>query len=119
MQAVVRGLGTLRRVGQTAGPYLMLELLLPGGTLLALLLFLYRRRRLGTANIMSNTAMAVTRALAGMAGQGIFVERSRGLGLALPFLPAYATRAVAVGRPERPPRGSVPMSNLAFHHNQE
>jgi hypothetical protein len=51
MQAVVRGLGTLRRLGQTAGPYLMLELLLPGGTLLALLLFLYRRRRLGIGNI--------------------------------------------------------------------
>jgi hypothetical protein len=29
----------------------MLELLLPGGTLLALLLFLYRRRRLGIGNI--------------------------------------------------------------------
>ena len=27
------------------GPYLMLEILLPGGTLLALLLFLYRRRQ--------------------------------------------------------------------------
>ena len=51
MQAVVRGLGTLRRLGATAGPYLMLELLLPGGTLLALLLFLYRRRSLGIGNI--------------------------------------------------------------------
>jgi len=33
----------LRGVGQKVGPYLMLELLMPGGTLLALLLFLYRR----------------------------------------------------------------------------
>ena len=33
----------LRGVGQKVGPYLMLELLMPGGTMLALLLFLYRR----------------------------------------------------------------------------
>lgn len=31
---------------QQAGPYLLLELLLPGGTLFALLLFLYRNRPL-------------------------------------------------------------------------
>lgn len=34
----------LRRWGLNFGPYLVLEILLPGGTLLALLLFLYRRR---------------------------------------------------------------------------
>ena len=44
MQIVVNGLRILRRIGQKAGPYLVLEMLLPGGTLLALLLFLYRRR---------------------------------------------------------------------------
>src|SRR6185369_13147634 len=32
---------------QKAGPYLLLEILLPGGTLIALLLFLYRRQRAG------------------------------------------------------------------------
>ena len=37
----------LRRVGQRFGPYVMLELLLPGGTMLALLLFLYRRGQSG------------------------------------------------------------------------
>ena len=31
------------------GPYVMLEILLPGGTLVALLLFLYRRRKLALA----------------------------------------------------------------------
>ena len=36
----------LRRLGQQLGPYLVLEILLPGGTLLALLLFLYQRRKL-------------------------------------------------------------------------
>ena len=30
---------------QKAGPYLLLELLLPGGTLFALLLYVYRRQR--------------------------------------------------------------------------
>lgn len=33
------------RWGRKVGPYLMLEILLPGGTLLALLLFLHRRGR--------------------------------------------------------------------------
>jgi len=36
----------LRRFGARLGPYVLLELLLPGGTLFALLLFLYQRRRL-------------------------------------------------------------------------
>jgi hypothetical protein len=44
MHRVVSALGMLRRYGQALGPYLMLEILLPGGTLLALLLFLYQRR---------------------------------------------------------------------------
>jgi hypothetical protein len=30
---------------RNAGPYLLVELLLPGGTLMALLLYLYRNRR--------------------------------------------------------------------------
>jgi len=33
------------RWGQAAGPYLLLEIVMPGGTLLALLLFLHRRAR--------------------------------------------------------------------------
>ena len=33
----------LMHVARQASPYLMLELLLPGGTLLAILLYLYRR----------------------------------------------------------------------------
>lgn len=40
---------TLRRLGKQFGPYLLLELLMPGGSLMALALFLYRQRatRLG------------------------------------------------------------------------
>ena len=41
--------GILLRFGQKMGPYLLVELLLPGGSLLALLLFLRQRRKLGVA----------------------------------------------------------------------
>jgi hypothetical protein len=46
MQFVVRSVGVTWELARRLGPYLMLEILLPGGTLLALLLFLYRRRQL-------------------------------------------------------------------------
>jgi hypothetical protein len=36
--------GTIRRWGQAFGPYLLLELVMPGGTLFAFLLYMYRRR---------------------------------------------------------------------------
>jgi hypothetical protein len=42
-ESVGRAFGWLRRTGRKLGPYVMLELLMPGGTMLALLLFLYRR----------------------------------------------------------------------------
>jgi hypothetical protein len=44
MQALAVISGALRRWGLAFGPYLMLEILLPGGTLIAFLLYLYRRR---------------------------------------------------------------------------
>ncbi len=47
MQTIVRVFGTFRQWALALGPYAMLEIVLPGGTLLALLLFLYRR---GAAN---------------------------------------------------------------------
>jgi hypothetical protein len=43
MGIVVLSLDILRRILQKAGPYLLV-VLLPGGSVLALLLFLYRRR---------------------------------------------------------------------------
>ncbi|MBK7792219.1 MAG: hypothetical protein IPJ62_06715 [Betaproteobacteria bacterium] len=46
MQAIAKErLRLVATLIQRAGPYLLLELLLPGGTLFALLLFLYRRSR--------------------------------------------------------------------------
>jgi hypothetical protein len=45
MQFAMRTLEILRGLAQKLGPYVILEVLLPGGTLYALLLFLYRRGR--------------------------------------------------------------------------
>ena len=44
MEIVIVGLELLRRVLSRVGPYLAMEIVLPGGTLLALLLYLYRRQ---------------------------------------------------------------------------
>ncbi len=64
MDTLISRLGILRRFGQKLGPYLVLEILLPGGTLLALLLFLYQRRKLAIGSVAPRTALRVTRALA-------------------------------------------------------
>ena len=65
MQSVVRSLGTLRRFVETFGPYLLLELLLPGGTLFAVSVFLYQRRKSYAGNETLRTAMGVVRSLMG------------------------------------------------------
>jgi len=70
MQAIIGWLGILRRVGQKAGPYLLLEMLLPGGTLFALLLFLYRRRNPGIGRGEQAVAAAM-RTLAGIFEQRV------------------------------------------------
>ena len=69
MQTVLSFLGILRRFGQNAGPYLMLEILLPGGTLLALVLFLYRHIKLDPGiDAPPRTAVTLTRVLGSIAG---------------------------------------------------
>jgi hypothetical protein len=73
MQIVMSWLGILRKVGQKAGPYLVLEMLLPGGTLLALLLFLYRRRKPDIAGGAQRAVVGAMRTLAGVFEQGILV----------------------------------------------
>ena len=64
MQRIVGHLETLRRYGQRLGPYLMLEILLPGGSLFALALFLYQRRKHGTGRAVPRPVQAVMRAWA-------------------------------------------------------
>ena len=44
---IVEYLQAVRSVFGKTAPYILIELLLPGGTLIALLLFLYRRKRGG------------------------------------------------------------------------
>ena len=73
MQNVANWLGTLRRLGQRAGPYLMVEMLLPGGTLLALLLFLYLRRRPVIGKAAQQAIHVLMRALAGVVERSILV----------------------------------------------
>jgi hypothetical protein len=45
VDAVMEAVGALRRLGAQLGPYVMIELLVPGGTLVALALYLCRRDR--------------------------------------------------------------------------
>jgi len=46
MQWLLRHLGLVRKLAQTLGPYLLVEILLPGGSLIALALFVYRQKQL-------------------------------------------------------------------------
>lgn len=52
MDTVWLGLEALRRWWAGAGTYLLVEMVLPGGTLLALLLYLYRRRQYARERVM-------------------------------------------------------------------
>jgi hypothetical protein len=71
MNWVTTSLDLVRRHWQRVGPYLLVELLLPGGSLLALCLFLYRNRgsyalapgfvRLATAGARVIATATVTR----------------------------------------------------------
>jgi hypothetical protein len=63
MQMVLIALEILRRAGRKLGPYLLLEILMPGGTLLALLLFLYRRGKLHAGTNTPRTALTLSRVL--------------------------------------------------------
>ena len=62
METAVRSFKIFGTLLQKAGPYLLLEILLPGGTLFALLLFLYKRRQQGGAE-MPRAIFIVTRAI--------------------------------------------------------
>jgi hypothetical protein len=59
MQAFFNALAVVRRWVRELGPYLLLELLLPGGTLLALTLFLYRSGRLSAMDPRKILAVSI------------------------------------------------------------
>ena len=79
MHIVISRLGMLRRLGRQLGPYLLLEILLPGGTVLALLLLLYRRSGLDIRGMVSRTVLAGGLALASALQQAAFLTRSSDL----------------------------------------
>jgi hypothetical protein len=64
MQMIMGRARMLRRLAQNLGPYLMLEILLPGGTLLVMMLFLYHRKD-NLRPVAKWVLLAVTRALDG------------------------------------------------------
>ena len=45
MEQLVNGWKRTQRLGRRFGPYLLAEALLPGGTLVALALYMYRQRK--------------------------------------------------------------------------
>jgi hypothetical protein len=81
MEIAMKHWGILCRVGQKLGPYLMLELLLPGGTLLAMLLFVCQR---GGRNRADAAARRIALATATALQQGVSMLR------ALRVWPAHA-----------------------------
>ena len=71
METIMVGLARVAQWVTKWGPYLMIELVMPGGTLLALLLFLYQRRngKLETGEALGTSA--VVRALIASARQSL------------------------------------------------
>jgi hypothetical protein len=61
MQRLMRHLGFVRRLVQTFGPYLLVEILLPGGSLIAVALFIYQQKRLPFGRELLTPAIAWVR----------------------------------------------------------
>jgi hypothetical protein len=76
---VVRSFKVFESLFQKAGPYLLLEILLPGGTLFALLLFFYQRRqRLGAAH-PPRASVVVARAIGKVRAEVDFFAQPYGI----------------------------------------
>lgn len=63
MELAIRIFDALRQWGRKLGPYVLLELVMPGGTLFALLLFLYQNRKTSLAAFVPRPPAAITRSL--------------------------------------------------------
>lgn len=75
----IRSLRIASSLMQKAGPYLLLEILLPGGTLFALLLFVYRRRDDLIVPHARRASAAIVRAATGLRAQLAFVVLPLGI----------------------------------------
>lgn len=58
---IVQGMRGAQRLVREAGPYVLIELVLPGGTLIALLLYLYRKGHLRGLDDVRAAAVGVVR----------------------------------------------------------
>jgi hypothetical protein len=72
----VRSFRVFGNLVQKAGPYLLLEILLPGGTLFALLLFLYQRRQRSGAANGARLSVLFARTIAKMRGDALLANRN-------------------------------------------
>jgi len=70
----------LRQFGAKLGPYVLLELLLPGGTMFALLLFLFQRRRAGAGSPPTPIRLASPPAVVSTLGRGTLATKPDGNG---------------------------------------
>lgn len=70
---IVQGMRDAQRLVQRAGPYVLLELVLPGGTLFALLLYLYRSGQLRSLADARSLATGTLRTAGRMFDQLAFV----------------------------------------------
>ena len=75
MQSIIDFLDMLRRFGQRLGPYLMIEILLPGGSLFALMLLLYQRRKAGNARAAPQPVQALLQLWASLVPRGLFMPQ--------------------------------------------
>ena len=76
MEIVILAVEVLRRMLQKAGPYLMVEILLPGGTLLALALLLYRHRK--SISMPSRLSLTHTRRAHAAKRSDVFIYTGEG-----------------------------------------
>lgn len=79
-KALTKRWAELGRLLRKAGPYVVLEVVLPGGTLFALLLYLHRSGRLRELAAMRRLARAVDRAGSDTFDQLAYVWQPAALG---------------------------------------
>jgi hypothetical protein len=93
----------LRRFGARLGPYVLLELLLPGGTMFALLLFLYRRRKPGAGSPPALIRLASPPAVVSTLGRDVLPRQPDGKGEERPWNAAPGMVRCDRGRVWSPP----------------
>jgi hypothetical protein len=76
---VIRSFKAFGSLFQKAGPYLLLESLLPGGTLFALLLFLYQRRQQLSPTDAARVSVVVEQAIDRLRDEIVSIAQPHGI----------------------------------------